>query len=986
MSVRVAELLDYFFIASCSAEAFSCSDIDNNLFEKPLSTVISTRYPVEERSANPFNYEIIQFCWPDGCFFSKTYVFPKFHAAVATGLDGCKSFCGILRFFEPLDFKFSTKKNLIIYAPKCFGFVTRWPLLSLLKDVTGLLYLLHLKGHPIETVIVNLCRELPLPPQGVSCQVELCIDMLVSALYVSRPPVNVFPPTIVDVDLVFLFCRLSIDHIIKIVTLLLLERRMIFFAGSYSSLLAVTESLLVLLYPFFWQHVYIPVLPASMHGVLEAPLPYIVGLHSSKLAKVLEDLGTPHDLVYIDIEKDQLLGGTECVELPPSILKRLRSRLCATVNINKGSDIQRGCFGFSDTVYSLKLNAGIHEPANFSLAPLTAEGNMASLPSSVRRSVPLRVDPHQSNWRNTLRKQLDRKASVFGEKSSFARLHARPPANSSLSGAHDPLHGTLRSTSLDQQTTTSFVSKPRGFDLKKGAKALSKFVSSKNTLKPEQISGPITAVHVTSFKSYKEFESLEEASEDSKSQASRVSLYETRDELEGIRTFTGHFEYKAAHGESLLQNPRIIGQKKWNEKNVLALRNAYYLEDGQAVHPACDDPNNEESVNPPPHDFQRTRAVEKKICNACMGKIQSVSVHFRCTRCERHYHSKCAFISNVCGESFDETIVRVAFLRAFTELLENYREFLPEDDGESEFDSEGFLNSVPKENVAFLSHVVDTLAFSNFYIDRVVRDPNDFEILYFDENIKLHSSNSFIKKLKGKPDKVSRTPFLSDKSYNITKSVKACSPLPAPHGFPGTPPLQKVTFLISAGEPPAAMEVELAIRPFMATLHLAGLESRKVQPLVSDLDPVRLKAHANANARKAALLNLSKSRSTKLWASLNPDKTTKRENKIKLLSLIVKINKDIERISPSLGLLEAATEAELRHILSVLQHQQQELNKCIDLCMGSDEDHFGVFISFYPFLVYLSAMIPVHVPSGVKHYIEVSCGAIRDSGGQVTGA
>jgi hypothetical protein len=156
---------------------------------------------------------------------------------------------------------------------------------------------------------------------------------------------------------------------------------------------------------------------------------------------------------------------------------------------------------------------------------------------------------------------------IKGEKSSFARLHAQPPANSSLSGAHDPLHGTLRSTSLGQQTTTSFVSKPRGFDLKKGAKALSKFVSSKNTLKPEQISGPITAVHVTSFKSYKEFESLEEASEDSKSQASRVSLYETRDELEGIRTFTGHFEYKAAHGESLLQNPRIIGQKKWNEKN-----------------------------------------------------------------------------------------------------------------------------------------------------------------------------------------------------------------------------------------------------------------------------------------------------------------------------------------------------------------------------------------------------------------------------------
>ena len=35
----------------------------------------------------------------------------------------------------------------------------------------------------------------------------------------------------------------------------------------------------VLLFPFSWQHVYVPILPASMMHFLDAPVPFVMGLH-----------------------------------------------------------------------------------------------------------------------------------------------------------------------------------------------------------------------------------------------------------------------------------------------------------------------------------------------------------------------------------------------------------------------------------------------------------------------------------------------------------------------------------------------------------------------------------------------------------------------------------------------------------------------------------------------------------------------------------
>lgn len=43
-----------------------------------------------------------------------------------------------------------------------------------------------------------------------------------------------------------------------------------------------------MLYPFSWQHTFIPVLPASMIDIVCCPTPFLVGLLSSSLPKLKE--------------------------------------------------------------------------------------------------------------------------------------------------------------------------------------------------------------------------------------------------------------------------------------------------------------------------------------------------------------------------------------------------------------------------------------------------------------------------------------------------------------------------------------------------------------------------------------------------------------------------------------------------------------------------------------------------------------------------
>uniref|UniRef100_A0A3B3UAY3 UDENN domain-containing protein n=1 Tax=Poecilia latipinna TaxID=48699 RepID=A0A3B3UAY3_9TELE len=90
------------------------------------------------------------------------------------------------------------------------------------------------------------------------------------------------------VDFECLFSCLSLRLLLRVFSSLLLERRVIFTADKLSTLSQCCHAVVALLYPFIWQHTYIPVLPSAMLDIVCTPTPFIVGLLSSSLTQLNE--------------------------------------------------------------------------------------------------------------------------------------------------------------------------------------------------------------------------------------------------------------------------------------------------------------------------------------------------------------------------------------------------------------------------------------------------------------------------------------------------------------------------------------------------------------------------------------------------------------------------------------------------------------------------------------------------------------------------
>ncbi|KFQ83729.1 DENN domain-containing protein 2C, partial [Phoenicopterus ruber ruber] len=107
------------------------------------------------------------------------------------------------------------------------------------------------------------------------------------------------------VDFECLFKCLSVSHTIRVFASLLLERRVIFVADNLSTLSKCGHAAVATLYPFTWQHTYIPVLPTSMIDIACSPTPFLIGILSCSLPQ-LQDLPI-EEVLIVDLCADKFL-------------------------------------------------------------------------------------------------------------------------------------------------------------------------------------------------------------------------------------------------------------------------------------------------------------------------------------------------------------------------------------------------------------------------------------------------------------------------------------------------------------------------------------------------------------------------------------------------------------------------------------------------------------------------------------------------------
>lgn len=76
----------------------------------------------------------------------------------------------------------------------------------------------------------------------------------------------------------------------------------------------VGECITSLLFPFVWPHVYAPILPAALHHFLDAPVPFVMGLHADSESYL--KIGNEATLCCVDIDKKAIQMPEELPLIP----------------------------------------------------------------------------------------------------------------------------------------------------------------------------------------------------------------------------------------------------------------------------------------------------------------------------------------------------------------------------------------------------------------------------------------------------------------------------------------------------------------------------------------------------------------------------------------------------------------------------------------------------------------------------------------------
>ncbi|XP_069823606.1 DENN domain-containing protein 1B isoform X2 [Dendropsophus ebraccatus] len=122
------------------------------------------------------------------------------------------------------------------------------------------------------------------------------------------------------------FVAVDVNNMLQIYASMLHERRIIFTSRKLSTLTACVHASASLLYPMYWQHIYIPVLPPHLLDYCCAPMPYLIGVHFSLIERVRSR--SLDDVVLLNVDTNSLeTPFNDLSALPSDVVSTLKSKL-----------------------------------------------------------------------------------------------------------------------------------------------------------------------------------------------------------------------------------------------------------------------------------------------------------------------------------------------------------------------------------------------------------------------------------------------------------------------------------------------------------------------------------------------------------------------------------------------------------------------------------------------------------------------------------
>ncbi|NXH46411.1 DEN2C protein, partial [Dicaeum eximium] len=237
---------------------------------------------------------IPKFCFPDPKdWFPSSDLQSETFSFVLTGEDGSRWFGYCRKLLPEGKGKRLPEVYCIVSRLGCFNLFSK-----ILDEVEKRREMSPALVHPFMRSVM----EAPFPAPGRTITVRSFLPGAGDEVMELCRPLD---SRLEHVDFECLLQCLSVSHTIRVFASLLLERRVIFVADNLSTLSKCGHAAVATLYPFTWQHTYIPVLPASMIDIVCSPTPFLIGILSCSLPQ-LQDLPI-EEVLIVDLCADKFL-------------------------------------------------------------------------------------------------------------------------------------------------------------------------------------------------------------------------------------------------------------------------------------------------------------------------------------------------------------------------------------------------------------------------------------------------------------------------------------------------------------------------------------------------------------------------------------------------------------------------------------------------------------------------------------------------------
>uniref|UniRef100_A0A672G3T2 DENN domain containing 1B n=1 Tax=Salarias fasciatus TaxID=181472 RepID=A0A672G3T2_SALFA len=167
--------------------------------------------------------------------------------------------------------------------------------------------------------MLNSLYDLPVPKPFTP------VNLSVHSYFIA-PDINGLPTIPESRNLTEYFVAVDINNMLQLYASMLHERRIIITSSKLSTLTACVHGAAALLFPMYWQHIFIPVLPPHLLDYCCAPMPYFVGVHLSLLEKVRSR--SLEDVVILNVDTNTLESPFDDLHnLPSDVVSSLKSKL-----------------------------------------------------------------------------------------------------------------------------------------------------------------------------------------------------------------------------------------------------------------------------------------------------------------------------------------------------------------------------------------------------------------------------------------------------------------------------------------------------------------------------------------------------------------------------------------------------------------------------------------------------------------------------------